>query len=68
MSPTMEFRWLRLHGGDIGFKHPMAIRYGDSGYFHVLQQKWSEGIWYETHIGINVEWRDVPVFWEKTNV
>ena len=56
MTPTMEFRWLRLSGGSMGFTHPMSIPWGDSRYYHVLQQKWVS-----VYAGEPDEWRDIPI-------
>ena len=57
MLPTMEFRWKRISGADLnGFTHPLSFRYGDSRFFHVLQQRWTS-----PYVGEPDEWRDVPI-------
>lgn len=55
MNPTPFFRWLRIRGSELN-KHPMAMQYGDTNLFHVLQQRWDS-----PYMGVENEWRDVPI-------
>lgn len=48
---TLELRWLRVHGSDMGFHHPAGITYGPA-HFLVLQYNQAG------------EWKDVPIAFE----
>lgn len=54
---SFELRWLRLSADDIHGR-PMAIPWGETGLFHVLQMRIRKGPRGEDWWG---EWHDVPV-------